>query len=70
MKFLALVPLCAVLWACGSNCRESVRMGEFEFSQGNYARAEKLYEEALKADPAACADAREKLENTRMFLRR
>jgi hypothetical protein len=60
----------ALLFACGSNCRETVRMGDFEFSQGNYVRAEKLFAEAWAADSLKCPDAGEKLENTRRFMRR
>lgn len=59
-----------VLSGCGTNCRETVRMADFEMSQGNAARAERLYEDALRQDPAACADAREKLENLRLQMRR
>jgi hypothetical protein len=56
--------------ACGTNCRETVRMGDFEFSQGNYARAEQLFARALAEDSAACPDAREKQANALRFLGR
>lgn len=59
----------STLAGCGTNCRETVRMADFEQSQGNLERAEKLYEEALEQDPAACADARDKLENARLLRR-
>jgi hypothetical protein len=68
-RLLIVVFFPALLFACGSNCRETVRMGDFEFSQGNYPRAEKLYAEAWAADSLACPDAREKLGNTRRFMR-
>jgi hypothetical protein len=45
-------------------------MGDFEFSQGNYIRAEKLYGDALRADPARCADAEGKRANALRFLNR
>ncbi len=72
---VALCVLCAscallALAACKPDCRESVRMGDFELSQGNYARAEKLYGEALRADPARCADAEGKRANARRLMGR
>lgn len=57
----------AFLAACGRDCREDVRLGDFEFSQGNYARAEKLYRQAWEADSVSCADVRDRLGNTRRF---
>jgi hypothetical protein len=60
----------SVLSACRPDCRETLRTADFEFSQGNYVRAEKLYGEALKADPARCADAEGKRANARRFLGR
>jgi hypothetical protein len=53
----------------GKDCRESVRLGDFEYSQNNYERAEKLYREAWAADSVACADVADRLENLRRFLR-
>lgn len=64
---MAAVACAGLLTACGQNCRETVRMGDFEFSQGNYPRAEKLFAEAWAADSAACPDAADKLENARRF---
>lgn len=64
---LLVLPLAAGLLlplsGCRSDCRESVRMGDFEFSQGNYLRAEKLFADALRADPSRCADAEAKRAN-------
>jgi hypothetical protein len=67
---LLILPLLGVFIACKPDCRESVRMGDFEFSQGNYIRAEKLYGDALRADPARCADAEGKRANALRFLNR
>ena len=64
-----MVTAVSVLSGCGKNCRKTVRMADFELSQGNVERAEKLYKEALQQDPAACADARDKLENARLLRR-
>lgn len=50
----------AFLLGCGQDCLELKRMGDFEYSQGNYANAIRKYEQALKADPA-CAGVTEKL---------
>jgi hypothetical protein len=69
LSTLTFLTLSLILVGCGTNCRETVRMGDFEFSQGNYARAEKLFAEAWAADSAACPDAREKLEKARMLKR-
>ena len=34
-----------------ADCGKSVKLGDFEFSQGNYANAVKRYEQALRDDP-------------------
>jgi hypothetical protein len=68
--FMACVLCLACLAGCKPDCRESVRMGDFEFSQGNYVRAEKLYGDALRADPSGCADAEGKRANALRFLNR
>ncbi len=60
--------LALALSGCGKDCRETLRMADFEMSQGNYVRAEKLYEEALEMDSQACADAEQKLVNLRMLM--
>lgn len=49
---------------CGQDCFEHKRLGDFEFSQGNYANAIRHYERALDAD-SACAGVKEKLEDAR-----
>ena len=69
---LPLLALCAVvsLLACKPDCREKVRMADFEASQNNHARAEKLYAEALKIDATACADAESKREQVLRFMGR
>ena len=57
---LSLAALSLLLAACGRDCREDVRLGDFEFSQGNYERAEKLYRQAweiAKDDYDACIAA-------------
>jgi hypothetical protein len=70
MKLTILV-FAMVLVACdGKDCRESVRLGDFEYSQNNYARAEKLYKEAWATDSLACADVSDRMENLRRFLPR
>ncbi|GEM_PF-2099582 len=48
------------LAACKEDCSEAARMGDFEFSQGNYVNAVKQYEKALRAD-AKCGVVGEKL---------
>jgi hypothetical protein len=70
MKFLIIASLSAFLLACGQNCRETERMADFELSQGNHARAAKLYDEAGAADPKVCPDAKAKAENARLLLQR
>jgi hypothetical protein len=69
MKILMLISLSALLFGCSTNCRETERMGDFEFSQGNHARATKLYDEAWEADSTACPEAGAKAENARLMLR-
>lgn len=54
----------ALLTGCGQDCFESKRMGDFEYSQGNYANAIKHYLKAQEAD-SACAGVKEKLEEAR-----
>jgi lipopolysaccharide biosynthesis regulator YciM len=68
---LARLSLCAVaaVWGlamagCKKDCREAVRLGDFEFSQGNYANAAKRYEQALRQDPG-CYNADAKLKEAR-----
>lgn len=60
-----LLPVLAVLAAgCGQDCFEHKRMGDFEFTQGNYTNAIRHYERAMAAD-SACAGVKEKLEEAR-----
>jgi hypothetical protein len=68
MKFFILAASALFLTACKKDCRENVRLGDFEYSQNNYARAEKLYKEAWATDSVACADVAERLTNLRRFL--
>jgi hypothetical protein len=48
------------LIACQEDCSQAARMGDFEFSQGNYENAIKHYEKALKVN-AKCGVVGEKL---------
>ena len=69
MKFLILTALSLLVTACGKkDCREAVRLGDFEYSQNNYTRAEKLYKEAWTTDSVSCADVSDRMENLRRFL--
>ena len=52
------------LAGCKKDCGEAKKMGDFEFSQGNYANAVKRYEQALNADPN-CYNVEGKLEEAR-----
>ena len=63
-RVLAAAALAAGAAGCGQDCREPARMGDFEFSQGNYPNAVKLYEKALRADPD-CGTVGEKLLEAR-----
>ena len=56
--------MAALLAGCGQDCFEAKRMGDFEYSPGNYANAIKHYLKSLEADPA-CAGVKEKLEEAR-----
>lgn len=72
MKTMIKGPALAVLFAglallgagCGQDCLELKRMGDFEFSQGNYPNAIRKYEQALAAD-SACAGVGAKLAEAR-----
>jgi hypothetical protein len=48
------------LGACKQDCSEEARLGDFEYSQGNYANAIKHYEKALRAN-AKCGVVGDKL---------
>jgi hypothetical protein len=60
MKTLLLAVSGLLVIGCGSNCRETVRLAAFEASQGNEARARKLYEQAWAMDSVACPEAKQK----------
>lgn len=61
----ALAAACGLALAgCGKDCREAVRLGDFELSQGNYANAVKRYEQALREDPK-CYNVDAKLKEAR-----
>lgn len=59
-----------VMTGCGKDCRALMRDAEFEFTQRNFARAEQLFDEAYKADPAKCADAQDRRAEALRFLGR
>jgi hypothetical protein len=64
-----LTGIALILFGCGKkDCREAVRLGDFEYSQNNYARAETLYRKAWATDSTACADVADRLENLKRFL--
>lgn len=64
-RAMALGVLSVIVAGCGGqDCFESKRMGDFEYSQGNYVNALKHYERALAKDPA-CAGVKEKLEEAK-----
>jgi hypothetical protein len=69
MVFPVLV-VAGLLVGCGKDCREMMRGAEFEFQQRNFARAEKLFDEAYKADPAKCPDAQDRRAEALRFLGR
>jgi len=50
---------------CKADCSAPVKLGDFEFSQGNYTNAVKQYEKALKADPK-CYNVEGKLAEARL----
>lgn len=76
IKILKSVTVTAVvtggllLTGCGTDCRALMRDAEFEFTQRNFARAEQLFDEAYKADPAKCSEARERRAEALRFLER
>lgn len=52
------------LAACKQDCSEAARMGDFEYSQGNFTNAVRHYEKALKAD-ANCGIVAQKLADAK-----
>ncbi|HAO98659.1 MAG TPA: hypothetical protein DCQ83_01295 [Fibrobacteres bacterium] len=69
MKAFWILALAGGLLACGPNCRETAQLADFEFSQRNYERAIKLYEQAWAKDSTGCPEVKAKLEQTREFLK-
>jgi predicted TPR repeat methyltransferase len=49
---------------CKEDCSAAARLGDFEFSQGNFVNAVKQYEKALKAD-ANCGIVGQKLADAK-----
>lgn len=52
------------LTACKQDCGEAARMGDFEYSQGNFTNAVRHYEKALKID-ANCGIVAQKLADAK-----
>ncbi len=69
MTTLAAAAILAVFAGCGGNCAESVRLGDFERSQGNLEKALRHYERALETD-AQCAGVEARMVETRNLLDR
>ena len=51
--------------ACKEDCSKAARMGDFEFSQGNYVNAVKHYERALQVDNK-CGVVEKKLADAKL----
>lgn len=49
---------------CKKDCGAAMRLGDFEYSQGNYENAVKRYEQALRDDPG-CYNVEGKLAEAR-----
>lgn len=64
MAAAAALAVLALGTGCGEDCLELKRLGDFEYSQGNYPNAIRHYERALAAD-TACSGVKEKLEEAR-----
>jgi len=58
MKAFWILALAGGLLACGPNCRETAQLADFEFSQRNYERAIKLYEQAWAKDSTGCPEVK------------
>ena len=52
------------LAGCKKDCGETVRLGDFEYSQRNYENAAKRYDQALREDPN-CYNVEAKLAEAR-----
>lgn len=66
-RIMATVMAMAVLagvFGCKEDCAAPTKLGDFEFSQGNYTNAIKQYEKALRADPK-CYNVEGKLAEAR-----
>ena len=61
---LAALAVIGLTTGCKQDCAGPAKMGDFEFSQGNYVNAVKQYEKALRADPK-CYQIEGKLEEAR-----
>jgi hypothetical protein len=61
VRLLAVSALAGwMILGCGEDCSQAARLGDFEFSQGNYPNAVRQYEKALRAD-AECGVVADKL---------
>lgn len=64
LRGVALAAVLAGVMGCKEDCAAQAKLGDFEFSQGNYSNAVKQYEKALKADPK-CYNVEGKLAEAR-----
>ena len=64
MRGMVLVAALAGVMGCKEDCAAPAKLGDFEFSQGNFTNAVKQYEKALKADPK-CYNVEGKLAEAR-----
>lgn len=63
-KALGFAILVAAFAGCKEDCAPAAKLGDFEFTQGNYENAVKQYEKALRADPK-CYNVEGKLAEAR-----
>jgi hypothetical protein len=61
---VALLAAGLALAGCKEDCSAAAKLGDFEFSQGNFVNAVKQYEKALKAD-ANCGIVGQKLADAK-----
>jgi hypothetical protein len=61
---VALLAAGLALAGCKEDCSAAAKLGDFEFSQGNFVNAVKQYEKALKAD-ANCGVVGRKLADAK-----
>ena len=64
VRLTILAALAVGTMGCKEDCTPPAKLGDFEFSQGNYTNAVKQYEKALRADPK-CYNVEGKLEEAR-----